>query len=256
MSLIGKFGCKTKILSCLHHHSKRYKRRKMMKGELPWNHWTPLTFRAAIYKYVNEQDYAELKDIPTNNNKNSSNSSNNEFVNNIESINDSSQRFDFKTGIRNASSFKSIESLDPVKFKENSEKIYNDEYRTKHSHKFKIHDHLQYKSPTNNTYDFNNEISKDNGLFNPELWRDYAFKTFIIDRTKFGNVPCYPVYQPKLRRFFTSIRLIKGSKKDLQRCLQAYLGKDAEIIIKQSGINVYGEKYRDQVKHFVLKMGF
>lgn len=203
MNTIGNLSLKLKVTPIIQYQSKRFKRRKMMKGYLPWNHWTPLTFRAAIYKYVNEQDYEDLRE---------GNSNTNSDITSINSINNKSIKFDYKTGIENSESFKILKSLDPITFKENSHEIYREEYRKKHNHKFKTHYEILNESPINNTYNFEDKINKDNTLFNPEIWKNYAFKTFIIDRTKFGNIPCYSVYQPKLKRFFTEVRNIKGSK--------------------------------------------
>ena len=46
---------------CLHLTQKRFRRYKLMRGHLPWNRWTPQSFRSAIYKYVTEDDYNNLR---------------------------------------------------------------------------------------------------------------------------------------------------------------------------------------------------
>lgn len=68
----------------------------------------------------------------------------------------------------------------------------------------------------NNEFGFNNQrLNQHYHQFSKDLWTKYAYKTFIIDRTKSGNIPIYLHYVRRTNAHFTEIRKIKGSKEVL-----------------------------------------
>merc|ERR1711902_120742 len=111
---------------------------------------------------------------------------------------------------------------------------------------------------TRRTYDFGDdpkEMERPKS-FQSDLWTHFAFKTFLIDRSKFGNLPMYYDYAAHRHTYYTEIRNIKGSKEDFVRCLHAYLGKNVDITVQQSSVKIWGKNWHSQTRQFLLKMGF
>eukprot|EP00485_Elphidium_margaritaceum_P019112 CAMPEP_0202728312 /NCGR_PEP_ID=MMETSP1385-20130828/185563_1 /ASSEMBLY_ACC=CAM_ASM_000861 /TAXON_ID=933848 /ORGANISM="Elphidium margaritaceum" /LENGTH=150 /DNA_ID=CAMNT_0049394559 /DNA_START=235 /DNA_END=684 /DNA_ORIENTATION=- len=98
-----------------------------------------------------------------------------------------------------------------------------------------------YNSPnaSRQTYDFPEKATHTPASFQSDLWTKFAFKTFLIDRTKVGNLPIYYDYARHRHTYYTEIRNIRGSKEDFVRCLHAYLGKNVDISQHQSSIKVW-----------------
>lgn len=159
-----------------------------MRGHLPWNRWTPNNFRAAIYKYVSEDDYTNLR------NKKGLQESEQEYesITNDETYNTAMAK--------PTTSFRKIQNVQQDLFKRDFVPNYKQSY------------HYNSDDPTRRTYDFPTEQTRNPSTFQSDLWTKYAFKTFLIDRTKFGNLPMYYDYAQHRHTYYTEVRNIRGSK--------------------------------------------
>ncbi|ETO35817.1 hypothetical protein RFI_01245 [Reticulomyxa filosa] len=187
---------------------------------LPWNKWKPSSYREAIYKYVNEQDYKMLrKHIPSKGN-------------NLE--------------------VSTRPSVDIPKNDEPTEKYHELVQKYGNIDEYDIPKESSQTMPTTGDIDepmhtYSYEENPSYASFQPQLWTKYAYKTFIIDRTKSGNLPVYYHFQPNTRTYITE---------DFCQCLQAYLGKDADVVLHAGSVTVHGKAHLEKVKKFIIKMGF
>jgi len=166
---------------------KRFRRYKLMRGHLPWNRWTPQSFRAAVYKYVNEDEYKNLRN-PTG----LTQSADNDTI-----ANDNL----FNTALPTpTTSFRKIQNVQQNLYKKEFSPSYKEAY------------HYNSPNPNRRKYDFPETETTNPQAFQSDLWTKYAFKTFIIDRSKFGNLPMYYDYAAHRHTYFTEIKNIKGSK--------------------------------------------
>ena len=160
-----------------------------MRGHLPWNRWTPYSFRAAIYKYVSEDDYKNLR--------------RKKGLEGIDSDHEAVSNPDdaYNTAMLNpTSSHRKLQNVQQSLFQREFTPNYKESY------------HYNSSDPTRRSYDFSAAEEEYPKSFQSELWTKYAFKTFLIDRTKYGNLPMYYDYAQHRHTYYTEIRNIKGSK--------------------------------------------
>ena len=171
---------------CLSLTQKRFRRYKLMRGYLPWNRWTPYGFRAAIYKYATDEDYNSLR------NKQG-----------LQASADGNQEDQlYNTAM-----------LSPTSTHRKIQNVQQELYQREFTPTYRESYHHNSPDPTRRTYDFGDcEEVKSPKSFQSDLWTKYAFKTFLIDRTKFGNLPMYYDYAQHRHTYYTEIRNIKGSK--------------------------------------------
>lgn len=173
---------------CLSLTQKRYRRYKLMRGHLPWNRWTPNNFRSAIYKYVSEDDYKNLRS------KKGLKDRENEYesISNDEIYNTAMER--------------------PITTHRKIQNVQQDLFQREFVADYKQSYHYNSKDSNRTTYNFPDKETNNPATFQSDLWTKYAFKTFLIDRTKFGNLPMYYDYAQHRHTYYTEIRNIKGSK--------------------------------------------
>ena len=157
-----------------------------MRGHLPWNRWTPTSFRAAVYKYVSEDDYKNLR------NPKGLTQSENESISEEDLYNTALPR--------------------PVTTHRKIQNVQQDLYKQEFTPSYKESFHYNSPDPNRRKYEFPETETKNPAVFQSDLWTKYAFKTFLIDRSKFGNLPMYYDYAAHRHTYYTEIRNIKGSK--------------------------------------------
>lgn len=239
MFAAGSFKCSSGTLVYI---QQRF-RYKLLRGYLPWNKWDPKSFRRAVYKYIDEEDYQKMR--------------NPDWVKANPQIHyNDLKNIDY--------SIQEIQKTNPNKPNIHDYKRLNIHYNMsnvpspwfkgkKYQSRERLYDAKQY-----NIYKFEEkyDTEKNYESFQPDLWVNYAYKTFTIDRTQHGGLPVSTRYKKSNRQYYMVINRINGSVDDFTKCLQAYLGKDAELIQHTARVYVYGRKYFWKTRNFLKEMGF
>jgi len=80
---------------------------------------------------------------------------------------------------------------------------------------------------------------------------------FIIDRSKFGNLPVYTDFKTVGGRkdCITIVRKFRGNQRELHVCLQRLLGSDVNIYSKTGNIHIHGN-WKHRVQKWIADIGF